>query len=93
MGIVASLERRWLPMERMTMATLEVTKVEEQRAGRFLFNVRVEGVEGRIDFPIAIQDLGSSPLDEAAVLRSTLGFAEDLATSVRKRLEVESRNP
>jgi hypothetical protein len=77
----------------MTMATLEVTKVEEQRVGRFLFNVRVDGAEGRIEFPIAIQDLGSSALDEAAVLRSTLGFAEDLAKSVRNCLEVESRNP
>jgi hypothetical protein len=77
----------------MTMATLEVTKVEEQMTGRFLFNVRVDGVEGRIEFPIAIQDLGSLALDEAAVLRSTLGFAEDLATSVRNRLAVESRNP
>jgi len=75
------------------MATLEVTKVEEQMTGRFLFNVRVDGVEGRIEFPIAIQDLGSLALDEAAVLRSTLGFAEDLATSVRNRLAVESRNP
>ena len=46
--------RRWLPTEHMTMAKLEVTKVEEQRTGSFLFNVRVDGAEGRIEFPIAI---------------------------------------
>ena len=66
------------------MATLEVTKVEEQMTGRFLFNVRVDGVEGRIEFPDRMQDLGSLALDEAAVLRSTLGFAEELATSDSK---------
>ena len=75
------------------MANLEVTKVEEQKSGRILFNVRVVGAEGRINVPVAIQDRGSSALDEAAVLRSTLGFAEDLAASVRNRLGAESHNP
>ena len=75
------------------MANLEVTKVEEQGSGRLLFNVRVAAAEARIDVPIAIQDRGSSALDEAAVLRSTLGFAEELAASVRNRLGVELHNP
>jgi hypothetical protein len=92
-GIIVLSVRRWLAEESMTMANLEVTKVEEQKSGRFLFNVRVVGAEGRMDVPIAIQDRGSSALDEAAVLKSTLGFAEDLAASVRMRLGVESHNP
>ena len=75
------------------MANLEVTKVEEQGNGRSLFNVHVVGAEGRADFPIAIQDRGSSALDEAAVLRSTLAFAEDLSAAVQNRLDVESHTP
>ncbi len=75
------------------MAHIEVTKVEEQREGRFLFNVRIDAVEGRIEFPIGIQDLGSPAQDEAAVLRSTLGFAEELAASVRLRLDARLRGP
>lgn len=36
------------------MAELEITKIEDQKNGRFVFNVRVNAVEGRIEFPIAI---------------------------------------
>ena len=75
------------------MADIEVIKVEEQREGRFLFNVRVDAAEGRIEFPIGIKDLGSPAQDEAAVLRSTLSFAEELAASVRLRLDVRLRSP
>jgi hypothetical protein len=77
----------------MTMTKVEVTKIEEQRNGRLLFNVRAYGSEGRVEFPIGIQDLGSPALDEIAVLRSTLGFADDLAASIRLRLGLEPRNP
>ena len=75
------------------MADLEITKSEDQTKGRYLFNVRVYAVEGRIEFPIAIQDLGSAGLDETAVLWSALGFAEELAALIRVRLGVELRNP
>lgn len=59
------------------MTKVEVTKVEEQRNGRFLFSVRAVTSEGRIEFPMGIHDLGSPALDEIAVLRSTLGIADD----------------
>ena len=75
------------------MANLEVTKVEEQGAVAFSSMFALLPPRGRIDVPIAIQDRGSSALDEAAVLRSTLGFAEELAASVRNRLGVELHNP
>lgn len=65
---------------------IEVTKIEEQAKGRLLFNVRTETAEGRIDFPIGMQELGSPDLDEAAVLRSTLDFAQQLTASIRLRL-------
>jgi hypothetical protein len=68
------------------MASVELTKIEEQTNGRILFNVRVSADEGRFEFPIGTPGLGSLALDEAAVLRSTLHFAEDLAASVRLRL-------
>ena len=72
---------------------VEVTKVEEQMNGRFLFSIRAYTPEGRIEFPIGIQDLGSHALDEVAVLRSALSFADDLAVSIRRRLEPQSRGP
>jgi hypothetical protein len=71
--------------------TIEVTKIEEQAEGRLLFNVRAHMPEGRIEFPIEIQRLGTPVLDEAAVLRSTLDFADDLAASLRLRLAPQSR--
>ena len=79
--------------EYVTMTKVEVTKIEEQGNGRLLFNVRAYASEGRIEFPIGIQDLGSSALDEIAVLRSTLGFADELAASIRQSLGLKPQNP
>ena len=73
--------------------TIEVTKIEEQAKGRLLFNLRAYTAEGRIDFPIGIQRLGSSVLDEAAVLRSTLHFAEELTAALRLRLPPQPSAP
>ncbi len=74
-------------------ATIEVTKIEEQANGRLLFNVRAHTTEGRIDFPIGIQRLGSSVLDEAEVLRSTLQFAVELTAALRVRLPPQPNAP
>jgi hypothetical protein len=71
---------------------LEVTKVEEQANGQLLFSVRASTSEGRIEFPIGIQNLGSPALDEIAVLQSTLGLADDLAASIRLRLGLQPRD-
>ncbi|GLS18954.1 hypothetical protein GCM10007874_19710 [Labrys miyagiensis] len=65
------------------MALVEMTKVEERANGQLLFNVRVRSITGRMELPIAIKDQGSLALNEATVLRSTLGFAEELAAAVR----------
>ncbi len=65
---------------------IEVTKIEEQARGRLLYNIRAHTAEGRIEFPIGVQDLGSPALDEAAALGSALGLAEELAASLRQRL-------
>jgi hypothetical protein len=70
-------------------ATIEVTKIEEQAEGRLLFNVRAFTAEGRIDFPIGILRLETPALDETAVLRSTLKFAEELTAALRLRLPAE----
>ncbi len=75
------------PLSEIVMTTtVQVTKVEEQMNGRSLFRVQAFTPEGRIEFPIGIQDLGSPALDEIAVLRSTLALADDLAASIRRRL-------
>ena len=73
--------------------TIEVTKIEEQAKGRLLFNIRAYSPEGRIEFPMGIQRLGSPVLDEAVVLRSALDFAEDLAASLRLRLAQQTPAP
>ena len=75
------------------MTKLEVTRIEEQGNGRLLFNVRAYTSEGRIEFPIGIQDLGSPALDDTAVLRSTLDFADELAAAVRLRLGPQTTVP
>ena len=72
---------------------IEVTKIEEQAKGRLLFNIRAYSPEGRIEFPMGIQRLGSPVLDEAVVLRSALDFAEDLAASLRLRLAQQTPAP
>ena len=74
-------------------STIEVTKIEERAKGRLLFNVRAYTPEGRIEFPMGIQRLGSPVLDEAVVLRSALDFAEDLAASLRLRLAQQAPAP
>ena len=68
------------------MADIQVTKIEQHPNGRFLFSVRVQTSEGRMEFPIAVQDEGTASRNEVAALRSTLRFAEELAESVRLRL-------
>jgi hypothetical protein len=75
------------------MTKLEVTKIEELGNGRSLFNVRAYTSEGRIEFPIGIQDLGSPALDDVAVLRSTLGHADELAAAIRLRLWSQKPSP
>jgi hypothetical protein len=77
----------------MTMTKLEVTKIEEQGNGRLLFNVRAYTSEGLIEFPIGIQDLGSPALDDIAVLRSTLGLADELAAAIRLCLGPQTPGP
>ena len=65
------------------MANIEVKKVEEQLDHRLLLSVRVNADEGHMEFPLAIQDHGSSAANEAAVLASTLAFAEELEAAAR----------
>lgn len=69
------------------MAGIDVTKVEQHPSGRLLYSVRVQSPEGRMEFPIAVQDEGTAAQNEVAVLRSLLRFAEGLTESVRLRLE------
>jgi hypothetical protein len=68
------------------MTDIQVANVEQHPNGRLLFSVRLHSSEGRMEFPIAVQDEGTAARNEVAVLRSTLRFAEDLAESVRLRL-------
>jgi hypothetical protein len=74
------------------MSKVEVTKIEEQPNGRSVFSVRADMSDGRIEFPMGIHELGSPALDEIAVLRSALGFADELAASIRLRLVEQPRS-
>jgi hypothetical protein len=73
-------------IRRLTMANVEVKKVEGEPNHRVLFSVRVTANTGKMEFPIGIQDQGSAAANEAAVLTSTLGLAEELAASARLQL-------
>jgi hypothetical protein len=68
------------------MANIEVKKVEERLNHGLLFSGRVNADEGHTEFPIGIQDQGSATANEAAVLASTLAFAEELGAATRLRL-------
>lgn len=68
------------------MADIQVANVEQHPNGRLVFSVRVQAREGRMEFPIAVQDQGTAARNEVAVLRSTLRFAEELTQSLRLRL-------
>jgi len=74
------------------MASIEIDKVEEQLNRRVLYSVRVNADEGRMGFPVAIQDQGSATANEAAVLASALAFAENLEAAARLRLEAATRH-
>ena len=68
------------------MASIDVTQVEQHPNGKLVYSVRVQSAEGRMEFPIVVQDVGTAAQNEAAVLRATLRFAKELAESVRLRL-------
>ncbi len=68
------------------MIDIEVIKVEEQSNRRLIFRACARATAGQLEFPIAVQDQGSTVLNETAALRSMLGFAEEIATSLRLRL-------
>jgi hypothetical protein len=70
----------------MMMANIQVVKVEEQLNRRVLYSVRVNADRDHMEFPIGIQDQGSATANEAAVLTSTLAFAEELAAAARLQL-------
>ncbi len=73
------------------MAELEVTKVEERPNHQFLYNVRLSADTNCMEFPICIQDQGSARGNKAAVLASTLAFAEELEAAARLQLPSGTR--
>jgi hypothetical protein len=72
--------------ENTAMASFDLLKVEERLDGLLVYNVRMQSGAGRMELPIVVQDQGTSPLNEAAVMRFALGFAEEFAASIRPRL-------
>jgi hypothetical protein len=69
------------------MAKIEIKEVEQQLNRRLLFSVRVNGDTDHMEFPIGIPDQGSPVANEAAVLASTLAFAEELEAAAHLQLE------
>jgi hypothetical protein len=68
------------------MANIDMAIVEVHPNGKLVYSVRVRSAEGRMEFPIAVQNEGTAAQNEAAALRAALRFAEELAESVRLRL-------
>ena len=73
------------------MANIQVKKVEDQLNHRLLYSVQVNADTDRMEFPIGIQDQGSPAANEAAVLASTLAFAEALDAAARLRIREGTR--
>ena len=73
------------------MTNIEVKKVEDQLNHRPLYSVRVNADMDRMEFPIGIQDQGSPAANEAAVLASTLAFADALDAAARLRIREGTR--
>ncbi len=73
------------------MTNIEVKKVEDQLNHRLLYSVRVNADTDRMEFPIGIQDQGSPAANEAAVLASTLAFADALDAAARLRIREGTR--
>jgi hypothetical protein len=68
------------------MAGIQVTQVEQHPNGKLVYSVRVQSAEGRMEFPMAAQDVRTTAQNEEAVLRSMLRFALEPTESVRLRL-------
>lgn len=68
------------------MANIEIRKVEQQLNHRLIFSVRVSADLDHMEFPIGIPDQGTPAANEAAVLASTLAFAEELEAAAKLRL-------
>jgi len=69
------------------MADIDMAIVEEHPNGKLVYSLRVRSAEGRMEFPIAVQNEGTATRNEVAVLGAALRFAEELAESLRLRLE------
>ncbi|MDZ5454542.1 hypothetical protein [Labrys sp. ZIDIC5] len=69
------------------MTNVELIKVEEQGGGRLLFSVRAPAAAGKMEFSIAIDDLGSQALNEIAALRAAVAFVGELQVSIRRLLD------
>lgn len=68
------------------MENVEVIKIEERRDAWLVYSVRLHALAGEAEFSIAVRDHGTTVLNEAAALRATLGFVEELEVSTRLRL-------
>lgn len=75
------------------MADIEIVETEVRKSGHILFRVRYHAEERDVEFQVAIQDRGSLPLNEDAVLRSSLSMAEALETSIKLRLAAGGQEP
>ena len=61
------------------MADIDMALVEEHPSGKLVYSLRVRSAEGRMEFPIAVQNEGTAASNEVAALRAALRFAEELA--------------
>ena len=76
-----------LPTDGETVADIQIVETEAVlKSGHLLFRVNYAAAERDVELQVAIQDQGSLPLNEAAVLRSSLGMAEALEAAIQLRL-------
>jgi hypothetical protein len=57
------------------MADIDMAIVEEHPNGKLVHSLRVRSAEGRMEFPIAVQNEGTVTKNEVAALQAALRFA------------------
>ncbi|BDV33702.1 hypothetical protein SS37A_12310 [Methylocystis iwaonis] len=86
-GDATQFAKRNLDRTERTTVAGRVKNIEQHPDGRLVFNICVNGPERKMDLVVSIQDKGTVARNDEAVLRTALRFAEDLANSLRQRLE------
>ena len=64
------------------MASIDVMQVELHPNGKLVYSVRVQSAEGRMEFPIVVQDVGTAVITHPHFKGPKRGLAADLRAAL-----------